>query len=350
MPVIIHGQILVRSKHDVNLLIAGRNGRMLLDVDTITINKYVDKVLSISNKGWSITLINTSNKSSFDFVVIEPNQIIEIDSNLAKSKVLHSPLNDSVRRFSASLYAAHAKRECAAQQQLAAFQQKDMKGYASWSDSLAAVEKQMGIVAAAQIADNPYSRVSQFAFGLYCYHMPEDSFFASYQRLALAGNLSLLFPKQLAQFEHQVASRVGMPLPTFAITTIDGNTINPGIADGKVRVLYFTASFCGPCRLLKPELEKLSHNPKYKNVEIVSISLEDNENGRAIAIADAMKTIAPMQMVVTNSKINLSNQLFIGGYPTLIIADDKAVITKRILGFTDSTLPSLEAELERLLK
>ena len=38
--------------------------------------------------------------------------------------------------------------------------------------------------------------------------------------------------------------------------------------DKNILLINFTATWCGPCKKLKPELEKLISNDNYKNVKL----------------------------------------------------------------------------------
>jgi peroxiredoxin len=50
---------------------------------------------------------------------------------------------------------------------------------------------------------------------------------------------------------------VGQPAPDITVTTVDGNTINLADLRGRVVLVNFFATWCGPCMIELPELQKV---------------------------------------------------------------------------------------------
>ena len=66
--------------------------------------------------------------------------------------------------------------------------------------------------------------------------------------------------------------------PEFEIQKIDGTEFKISTLKGKIVLVDFWASWCGPCRKSNPEIVKLYQKFKNKGFEIVSISLDTDEN------------------------------------------------------------------------
>ncbi len=72
----------------------------------------------------------------------------------------------------------------------------------------------------------------------------------------------------------QVALRPGANPPKFTATTLDGREISPGDYKGKVLLLDFWATWCGPCIAELPNVQRVYKEFHEKGLEIVSISLD----------------------------------------------------------------------------
>lgn len=69
--------------------------------------------------------------------------------------------------------------------------------------------------------------------------------------------------------------RVGKLSPDFTVTTPDGKDISLSSFRGKVVLVDFWASWCGPCRSLNPELTALYNKYKESGFTIFGVSLDD---------------------------------------------------------------------------
>jgi peroxiredoxin len=67
-------------------------------------------------------------------------------------------------------------------------------------------------------------------------------------------------------------TKVGQNVPAFSVTTLDGKTINIADLKGKVVLLNFFATWCGPCMLEMPVVEKEIWQ-KYKGDNFVVLAL-----------------------------------------------------------------------------
>ncbi len=80
--------------------------------------------------------------------------------------------------------------------------------------------------------------------------------------------------------------RVGAPAPPATLVTLDGKRISTGDLHGKVVVLTFLATWCGPCREELPLLSDYQQAHASKGLVVLGFSLDepaDLEKVRAMA-------------------------------------------------------------------
>jgi len=95
--------------------------------------------------------------------------------------------------------------------------------------------------------------------------------------------------KYLEVFSKQVEDMkklpVGSAAPEISLHSPGGKEIALSSLKGKVVVIDFWASWCGPCRREMPEMVSLYHDFKGKGLEIYGVSLDDNADAWKTAIA-----------------------------------------------------------------
>ena len=84
------------------------------------------------------------------------------------------------------------------------------------------------------------------------------------------------------QDEIESYTRVGQEMPDFTITSLDGKQIKMSELRGKVILINFWATWCPPCRVEMPRLEKEVWE-KHKSSDFVMIAIAREQSEQEIA-------------------------------------------------------------------
>jgi thiol-disulfide isomerase/thioredoxin len=135
-------------------------------------------------------------------------------------------------------------------------------------------------------------------------------------------------------------------LPDFSLENLDGEIVSGSDFLGRVMVVNFWASWCGPCKVEMPILNRMAEDYPEADFAVVGIT-EDPENRDAVdAVLDELDIRYPI--LLTDAEATL--ELGVGGIPvipgTLVVDRDGRVVDKR-LGLFDET--EIRALVETLL-
>lgn len=135
---------------------------------------------------------------------------------------------------------------------------------------------------------------------------------------AKGSHYAALIRKRIKRLEETANNAIA---PDFTAVTPDGEPITMSEVKGKVKILDFWASWCGPCRLNNPALRALYDEFHSKGLEIIGISLDNNaERWRAAIQKDGLSWINVSTLKGWNCDI--ARKYNVKAVPSLFILDE----------------------------
>ncbi len=81
-------------------------------------------------------------------------------------------------------------------------------------------------------------------------------------------------------------TRIGERAPEFALLSLDGESVTLSQFRGRVVILDFWASWCGPCRATMPNVHDLWRDVASRGVDLVGVSLDRTAAAASSYLAD----------------------------------------------------------------
>ncbi len=139
------------------------------------------------------------------------------------------------------------------------------------------------------------------------------------------------------------ALEIGRPAPTFNLKDLDGRMISLDQFKGKVVMLDFWATWCGPCRMTMPLLENLQK--EYANtLALLAVNLQ--ESGEEVK--------GYMRQQHLHSQVLLDEEGSVGQVygaeeiPMQVLIDKEGIVRDVMVGFNPKMTVRLRSEIEKL--
>ena len=126
--------------------------------------------------------------------------------------------------------------------------------------------------------------------------------------------------------------------PEFAVKSIDGTTVNLARAHGKVVILNFWATWCGPCRMEVPDLVELQK--KYPDrLQVIGLVVDDADDDAVRKFAKHYGINYPVAMATDEMRVQFGG---VPALPTSFIIDAQGRVVQKHIGLRDPELYELE--------
>jgi len=135
------------------------------------------------------------------------------------------------------------------------------------------------------------------------------------------------------------------PLPAMKLQDFEGKSISSDQFKGKIIVLDFWATWCGPCIAEIPSLNRLQEKYASKGVKVVGVALASGE-------ADEVKPFVgknKMKYTVLMGDDDQVYDLNVVAFPTTYLLTRDMKIYRKYLGAGPRKEAELEADIQKLL-
>ncbi len=145
--------------------------------------------------------------------------------------------------------------------------------------------------------------------------------------------------------EGRDAALVGKPAPDIELDLLDGKKFRLSDHKGRIVVLDFWASWCGPCLQVMPQIDKVTHEFADQGVELFAINLEETPD----KVKTALDRLKLTTTVALDSNGRVAEKYGATSIPQTVIIDRSGKVARLFVGggprFGDQLRTALQAVL-----
>jgi thiol-disulfide isomerase/thioredoxin len=128
------------------------------------------------------------------------------------------------------------------------------------------------------------------------------------------------------------------PAPAFQLNDLDGKPLTLDEAKGKIVIVNFWATWCGPCRAEIPDLIELQN--KYKDqLEIIALATDEDDAAEVKKFTQKHGINYRVAMAPDKLRVEFGG---IPALPTSFVLDTQGRIVQKHVGLSDPTIYELE--------
>ena len=141
--------------------------------------------------------------------------------------------------------------------------------------------------------------------------------------------------------------KVGEVAPNFQLRDLGGNMVTLAQLRGKIVLLNFWATWCGPCRVEMPAMEQLYRTFSHKEFEILAVSTDPQGAAVTRPFQQEMGFTFP---ILHDSEYRVGLTYGARSLPMTFMVDRQGIIRQKIFGARDWDSPEARELIQTLIK
>jgi len=154
-------------------------------------------------------------------------------------------------------------------------------------------------------------------------------------------------PWEQAQPVFTEAPSLGHLAPDFVLTTLDGREVRLSDYRGHVVFLNFWATWCGPCKVEMPTMERLYREYRRQGFAILAVSTDEE----GAVVTRPFRDSLGLSFTIAHDPENRVMRLYgVRSLPVTFLVNREGVLVERFFGSQDWLAPEKRDVIRSLLK
>lgn len=146
------------------------------------------------------------------------------------------------------------------------------------------------------------------------------------------------------------AAQAGQPAPALALPAADGRVVSLEALRGRVVLVDFWASWCGPCRLSFPWLGQMQARHGARGLQVLAVNVDrERQAAESFLRALAPQMAAPL-LIAYDSAGAAPRSFQVSAMPSSVLVGADGVVLLQHAGFRDDDRAPLEAAIVAALQ